>query len=322
MNDVATHLLFSIVSGKDPGKFEGEAKEEIDRIRRAFRERLDEISIRKHQAALASDVATALAYGALRDRKFQKNLRSLIERLPDRIEIDSIGEGLAGLGSGGEVGRLDRDLKLAQSTLEPLLLAWRLTEALYNPGVVEPEYPEDSQIPELSLYTVADEPEEGVLDALADLLDEFKLNVYGYSIVEHGSWFRRWTLKVENSGAADRIARVADQIERAGALHYINSPRSEVDEREANAAVKLIEAMKDGPNTVVKLSSMLAVKNDQGIAVRVLTEEELRLLRDRPELLKSPNEILDNLGSARENNAEENVECGNLTSLGDRKQLF
>jgi hypothetical protein len=97
----------------------------------------------------------------------------------------------------------------------------------------------------------------------------------------------------------DKLADLAGKLERAAELKYIATPRSESDEREANAIARLAQAMETMNEAVIRTSSVLFIKTAGQVLAWVLSEEEIRILNDNPHLMRSPQEILESLPALR-----------------------
>jgi hypothetical protein len=147
----------------------------------------------------------------------------------------------------------------------------------------------------MSVYTSTDEPPEELIRALIQLLRTAGLSVSYEGEIERGSWFRSWRVRESRSGGLRRLARLAKKAERAGELRYIYGARAESDEREANAVATVISTLDSVDSAVIQLSSMIIVKFDGRIICRVLTEMELGILGEHPELLKAPSDLFNTL---------------------------
>jgi hypothetical protein len=150
----------------------------------------------------------------------------------------------------------------------------------------------DVTIP-VSVYSSDDEEPAEVVSALDQLLAAL-----GWALTEddppiHGSWFGAFRGRSKREGATDKLSDLAAKLERAGELKYIQAVRAESDEREANAVATLVTALDNLDNAVVRLSSILFVKNAGVLTVLVLTETQIRKLDENPRLLRSPAEILE-----------------------------
>jgi hypothetical protein len=148
-----------------------------------------------------------------------------------------------------------------------------------------------TQVTTMSVYTSADEPPPELLRALGRLMRLVGLETVETSDVERGSWFRRWKLRVTRTDSARTLARLAKKGERAADLHFIQTVRAQADEHEANAVASVVRAAEGMDSAVIQLSSLIVVKHGGALICRVLTEREIGILADHPELLKSPAEL-------------------------------
>jgi hypothetical protein len=144
----------------------------------------------------------------------------------------------------------------------------------------------------MAVYTSTDEPPPELLRALGRLMRVAGLTTVETSEVERGSWFRRWRLRETGVERANKLVALANKAQRAGELHFIQQVRARADEHEANAVTSVIRALEGVESAVVQLSSVLIVKHGDGLVCRVLSEREIGILADHPELLKAPAELL------------------------------
>lgn len=149
----------------------------------------------------------------------------------------------------------------------------------------------DAPVTTMSVYTSADEPPPELLRALGRLMRRVGLETVETSDVERGSWHRRWKLRETRADSTRTLARLAKKGERAADLHFIQTVRAQADEHEANAVASVVRAVEGMDSAVVQLSSLIVVKHGGALICRVLTEREIRILADHPELLKSPAEL-------------------------------
>jgi hypothetical protein len=146
----------------------------------------------------------------------------------------------------------------------------------------------------MSVYTSADEPPPELLRALGRLLRSVGLETVETSAIERGSWFRWWRLR-DTTG--DGLRKLVGKAQRAGELHVIQRVRAQADEHEANAVSSVIRALDGVDSAVVQLSSVIIVKHDGGVVCRVLSEREIAVLADRPDLLKLPADLFEILSA-------------------------
>ena len=143
----------------------------------------------------------------------------------------------------------------------------------------------------MSVYTSADEPPPELLRALGRLMRVVGLETVETSDIERGSWHRRWRLRETRAEGMRTLAKLANKAQRAGELHFIQQVRAQADEHEANAVASVMRAMDGVDSAVVQLSSMIIVKHQGSLICRVLSEREIGILTDHPELLKVPAEL-------------------------------
>lgn len=160
-----------------------------------------------------------------------------------------------------------------------------------RPGATRRPRERGEQVTTMSVYTSVDEPPPELLRALRRLMRVVGLEIVETSDVERGSWFRRWTLRRTRADTARVLGRLAKKGERAADLHFIQSVRAQADEHEANAVASVVRALEGMDSAVVQLSSLIVVKHGGGLICRVLTEREISVLADHPELLKSPAQL-------------------------------
>lgn len=152
---------------------------------------------------------------------------------------------------------------------------------------------------EVTVYTTADDGED-LRDAVVDVLELCGFDIALWVDPERGSWFQKLFVFRRDSRAVDKLVDVLQKVERAAELKHIATPRSESDEREANAVARLAEALGGHDEVVVRLSSVLFVKSGGRVVARVLTEDEIRTLDENPHLMRSPMDVLDRLPELRQ----------------------
>lgn len=107
------------------------------------------------------------------------------------------------------------------------------------------------------------------------------------------NWFAKSRDVLTLPEVQERLAKV----ERAVELQYIEKPQSDVDRALAAAAADLIKALDGTVAAAVQIGALLLVKvpdgqGRAGIFVRSLTQSELAILHEQPELLSSPSNLL------------------------------
>jgi diguanylate cyclase (GGDEF)-like protein len=147
---------------------------------------------------------------------------------------------------------------------------------------------------EVTIYT-SDDNGEPLRDAVLEILAVCGFDVIGQAPIERGSWFQRLIVRSRNVRSHEKIGEVVGKVERAAELKYISAPRSESDEREANAIARLAEAMQSRDEVLVRLSSIIFIKTGGCVFAAVLTEAQIRLLNDNPHLMRAPAAMMDAL---------------------------
>ncbi len=130
----------------------------------------------------------------------------------------------------------------------------------------------------VTIYTSSDDGEL-LQDAMVGLLDVCGFGIAALGEIQRGSWFRQLRIRSRDSGAVDKLAELLGKVERAAELKYINTPRSENDEREANAIARLAQAMETRSLSVrvLSCSSRLAVKCSPGSLARKKSEYSITI---------------------------------------------
>lgn len=158
-------------------------------------------------------------------------------------------------------------------------------------GTRRPPRDRGLQTTTMSVYLSSDEPPPALLRALGQLVRAVDLTTVHESDVERGSWFRSWRMRETRPGGLHKLGRLARKAERAGELKYIHGVRAESDEHEANAVATVIRSLAEVDSAVIHLSSMIIVKFQGRLICRVMSEREISVLQDHPELLRSPGDL-------------------------------
>jgi hypothetical protein len=164
--------------------------------------------------------------------------------------------------------------------------------------VTLPRVAASDAIGEVSVWTSSDQGER-VRDAMLELMELVGFETVDQAYPAFGSWFQRIFVRQPGLDAQDKIAQLAEKVERAAELKYIGAPRSENDEREARAIAQLVDALANTDEAVIRTSSVLLIKVDGRILSWVLTENELLILNANPQLMRSPIDILEALPNLR-----------------------
>jgi hypothetical protein len=135
-----------------------------------------------------------------------------------------------------------------------------------------------------------------VSHAIQDVLDAFGLEFADEFPAIKGSWFKKWFAKTAQAMTQSEVTDRLKKLERAVELKGLGQPQAEIDEKQASAAAKLMDALKDTPNAAIQVGSILLIKrlteSGSTMQIRTLTPTELMHLENNQALLMSPENIL------------------------------
>ncbi|MEV4511376.1 hypothetical protein AB0K00_20665 [Dactylosporangium sp. NPDC049525] len=136
----------------------------------------------------------------------------------------------------------------------------------------------------------------------------------GYDELNHGSLKEgsfRWRTRAATRRARDELASRLIKVERMLELQHLDGRQADVDTKEAQAVAQLMEALKDVPRACMRVGSILIVKYvDAGapvILVRNLSQPEIRLLEQYPEIQQNPANVLTALATAAASSVQDPV---------------
>jgi hypothetical protein len=97
------------------------------------------------------------------------------------------------------------------------------------------------------------------------------------------------------------VTRRLEKGERAIELKVLDAQQADVDQKQAEATARLIEALRDTPEAVIQAGSVLLVKTStpvgQSIVCRTLTAEEMIRIKREPGLFEKPVQLLEMIDS-------------------------
>jgi hypothetical protein len=118
-------------------------------------------------------------------------------------------------------------------------------------------------------------------------------------INEQGSWFRTFTSKVRSQISQDEVQAIYGQAERALEIAHLDLRQAELDVQTADAVMKLVRSLDDVSNAVIRVGSLLIVKQSSPtgptIVARTLSQVEIRAMEQYPEIIRQPNNVLEEL---------------------------
>ncbi len=146
---------------------------------------------------------------------------------------------------------------------------------------------------------LAEEFYRSILEVLANI---------GFELIDEepakfGSWIKKFMLKSKDVLTREEVVKRLDKVERAIELKHIDKMQSEVDSNTAQSIAKLIECTKDIPNFATLAGSLLFAKvtinGESTVFAHVLTQEQLLIARENPQLIYKPLELLNQIGLKR-----------------------
>lgn len=156
------------------------------------------------------------------------------------------------------------------------------------------------------LSEVAGDAIDNVSQAIQGVLEAFGLKLADEFPAIRGSWFKKWFAKTAEAMTQPEVADRIKKLERALELKGLGQPQAEIDEKQASAAAKLMEALKDTPNAAIQVGSILLIKRlteaGSTVQIRTLTPTELMHLENNQALLMSPENLLQRLSDACRSN--------------------
>lgn len=119
--------------------------------------------------------------------------------------------------------------------------------------------------------------------------------------IQQGSWLKRkLKFKIRNPFKSKPVKEIIDKTKHGVELQYLDKVQSEVNKNNAEAAAAMIAAIKDVPNYVGQIGSILIIKGTDGngivhLKTIELTTEQMIFLKRNATLLNSPLTLLSSL---------------------------
>jgi hypothetical protein len=115
-----------------------------------------------------------------------------------------------------------------------------------------------------------------------------------------GSILKRFILKTVAKLTSAELKAELEKLRKAIELEYVERKQGLVDKDEAASVKHLMDAVKDSPNAVIQVGSLLVVKvTDEKFGSRVLTKQltgrQVKFLLDNPHMIKQPAKLLEQL---------------------------
>ncbi len=181
--------------------------------------------------------------------------------------------------NGGEPRQLDSS---RQETIE---------DQLRNIGRTDPE--PESRI-SASMYTSSSDGST-IKTSLLNLLGRFDLVLDSEEPVLKGSWFQKIWLKARESASSEPVSERIKKLESALELHTLGKVRAEVDKAKAEAVGILLSAVSTQESAVVRIGSLVIVKDHEQVAIWTISEVEAAELERNSTLVRNPVEVINHL---------------------------
>lgn len=157
------------------------------------------------------------------------------------------------------------------------------------------------------IYLSQERDHQAVEDALVRVVEAFGLEVVDAEEPEAGSWFRRFLIRLKNSGQLPTAEEQFVKLGRALDLQIMHRPQAEIDASQGATVAKLITSLSGTPHAVVQAGSVLLVKDGDTLLVRNLTQLELAHWERNPALFRDPAAAVRELQRAASGQAEATV---------------
>lgn len=137
-------------------------------------------------------------------------------------------------------------------------------------------------------------------DAIKGLILSLDLELfYEYEPVK-GSWIRKLIIRTKKIVTSDEVIERLKKIEHGLEINTINKTQSEIDKNQAEALSAILNASANIPRLATLIGSLLIIKttneqNEPVVFSRTLTTNELIYLKDNPQLIQNPSNILHEL---------------------------
>ncbi|MFC4533933.1 SPFH domain-containing protein [Sphaerisporangium dianthi] len=144
----------------------------------------------------------------------------------------------------------------------------------------------------IAIYLGEEEPAAAVLTAVEELVEAAGWSISEWSQEILGSWFKLLRAKAKDVAASDLAHDIAGDLRRAAELRALHVTQAQVDDTQASAAARLIQALEHTPRAALVVGSLLVVKVDDSLTVRTLSHRHLAHLERNPHLIADPASIL------------------------------
>lgn len=158
------------------------------------------------------------------------------------------------------------------------------------------------------IYLSLNEPQltNMVSDAVVDYLTSMNLSIADDLAPQTGSWWKLFTAKTNELVSQPEVVDVLERGRRAIEVQALDEHQARANRDHAEAAAKLIDALKDVPEGVLQIGSILLIKSigsgsKPRLVVRTLTHTEMIFLEKNQQLMHTPELIFDMLARNTDN---------------------
>jgi len=128
--------------------------------------------------------------------------------------------------------------------------------------------------------TAETDVEETTVWFLHEILEGIGFRPTDLRTVERGSWFFRAFSRSKDLLTHEQVVERLKKLEHAAEIAAIKRPQAEVDSKEASAVRDLLTGIREVPNAVIQVASLLIVKqthprHGERVVVRSLTTEQM-----------------------------------------------
>ncbi|MFE3057129.1 hypothetical protein [Nocardia sp. NPDC059239] len=132
-----------------------------------------------------------------------------------------------------------------------------------------------------------------VLDAVIDVLDTYGLKLDPKGPPLYGSWFARFKVRSKDAMNNPDVQQRLQKLEQAIEVKTLQGPMSQVNVNQADATLRLAQAVSGIDNAALLIGSILVIKTTAGdgttsMIARSLSVAEIRALEANQHVLKDP----------------------------------
>lgn len=185
---------------------------------------------------------------------------------------------------------------------------WIIKKASDRIRVVEVNSTEPKEIEldcRIYLDTNDDLISEKYYENLIKVLEEQDFYLSRQNPAEKGSWLKNFWVKSKKVMTSKEVIDRLEKIERGIELKHIDKVQSEVDLNTSQAISNLLQSTQNIPNFSTLVGSLLFAKatfnGESIIFAQTLTQDQLKIVKDNPSLLKKPFDLINKMEEVKSN---------------------